>query len=274
MPLYPHFTPATPAATGFTWIKLDHTNPGQEALLADELAELIMRGKLQGMAHIFNSWLTKRNQNLAIPQPHISALEGIISICIGTQAVPKPDDHRQGWVAEHLWYFLVNGSYPSVNLVRIFDVGISSTDPGGDGLVIHRKLDGSLYYRLWELKKVAGSATTTVDQTISKAAGQLSANGVKYISRYVIQNQNQVMSVDEKNFLNEMIECWLSSDPRASVGIATISATAKLTSPNFNPLTSTFTAFAAQGSLEGRTIAIQNFDNFCDLVCRSIWKGI
>lgn len=273
MPLNPYFTKFTASTNGIILIQLNHNNPSAEAAMASELADYIMKVKLQSLLDFYNGWNQKRLFGTANTPTIQVALENIIGMCIGLSSNPKTEDHRQGWVAEHLWYFLVNGSYPIGDVVRVFDVGISPTEPGGDGFVIHQNTTG-LYFRLWELKKISHTASTNVNQVISNATGQLNDKGTKYISKFVIENQNKGLSPAEEALLGQVINDWIDKKSTVGVGVSTISSRSQLQNPNFSPLVTTFPHISLAGNLEGRTIALENFDTFCDLVCRSLWNGI
>lgn len=271
MPLNPHFNTTSTTISGYVWIKQAHGNIASQQTLADQLAVQIMQSKLP--PHQYNAWLKKRNNGIVNTAIMAHALEATLFNCIGLQANPKPDDHRQGWVAEHLWYFLVRGSYQPPNTERLFDVSISSTDPGGDGLVIHRTPAGTLLFRLWEIKKITGQ-TVTVNSVISGASDQLQEKGRFYLSRYVINAQQVELPQELRQFIDQLMEKWIDQGEDASAGITVVSSSTKLTNPSFATLATRFPKFAANSTLEGRTIELTDFDDFCRLVCESLWKGI
>lgn len=273
MPLNPYFSKTANNANGFVLIRLDHANPAAEASMAVDLADYIMKSKLCNMPSFYSGWKQKTINGTPNLPAIKQALEGIVGISIGLSASQKPLDHRQGWVAEHLWYYLINGSYPLGHTIRIFDVGLSATEPGGDGLVFHTTSSG-LSFRLWELKKIAHSSSTNVNQVISKASKQLQDKGTQYVSRFVLENQNKGLPPAEAAFLNQAIEAWIANTNTVGVGISTVSSKIHLQNPNFSPLVSAFPQISAHGNIEGRSIALDNFDVFCDLVCGSIWNGI
>lgn len=271
MPLNPKFTTTTPGATGYVWIKQAHSNLANQQALADELAAHVMQSKLP--THQYAAWLNKRNNGTTNAATIAHALEATLFNCIGLQAHPKPDDHCQGWVAEHLWYFLVRGSYNQPSVERLFDVSISSTDPGGDGLVIHRTATGTFLFRLWEIKKITGQ-TVNVNTVISNASDQLHEKGRFYLSRYVINTQQVELPQDIRVFIDQLMEKWIDESDDAAAGITVVSSTAKLANPSFANLATKFPKFSANNMLEGRTIELVDFEGFCKMVCESLWKGI
>lgn len=272
MPLNPKFTTTTPAAIGYVWIKQSHGNLAAQQALADELAEHIMNSKFPTTAHIPQAWKSKKVSGRANSPAMQQILEATIKICVGTQATPKHVDHRQGWVAEHLWFFLLKGSYPSGNVEMLFDVSLASTDPGGDGLVIHKDPSGTLIFRLWEIKKVTGS--TAPNATISKAADQLDDRGLSYLSRYVINSQNAPYSPHVRTFVDQLMEKWIAKSADSSAGVSVVCSASHLSTPSFSPLATKFPGFSSNGTLEGRTIDLDDFVSFCDMVCVSLWNGI
>lgn len=271
MPLNPHFTKTSNVLNGLTFIRLDHTNPMYEAQLADELANYIMQSKLSKFPAHYQAWINKNSTGNLNPSNIEHFLEAIVRVSIGTIIQPKDLDHIQGWVAEHLWYYLIKGSYPLGHIVRVFDVGISSTEHGGDGFVLHNNSNG-LKFRLWEIKKISG--TTNVNSVIRKASNQLKNRGTEYISRFVQENQNNNLSAQEEVILIQAIEDWINMNSSVGIGISTISSSAKLRSPSFQPLVNKFPQISANGNIEGRVISLDDFDRFCTLVCRRIWNGI
>lgn len=72
-----------------------------------------------------------------------------------------PADHLEGYVSELVWYFLTKETPPD-DLVRLEPLGFAATDSGGDGLAIHKRDDGELFFRLWEIKKKTGSGSGNV----------------------------------------------------------------------------------------------------------------
>ncbi len=272
MPLNPKFIRTQPVAVGYVWNKHTHSNSSTPQILADELADRIMKSKFPSAAHIYNAWLQKKTSGQANTAQMAQVLETTIKLFIGLQTQPKPADHRQGWVAEHLWYFLMKGSYPNDNVALLFDVGISPTDPGGDGLVIHTNAKGELLFRLWEIKKV--SLSTNPNSTITTASNQLAEKGGEYISRYVINSQEKDLPQNLREYIDHLAEKWIAQADDSAAGITIVSSMAKLTSPSFASLATAFPKYATNNVLEGRTIELQDFDNFCELVCRSLWNGI
>lgn len=272
MPLNPKFTTTTSASAGYVWIKQSHGNLPNQQLLADELATHIMSSKFLSATHIFQAWSNKRTAGQPNTPDMVQILEATIKVSIGTRAEPKPIDHRQGWVAEHLWYFLVKGSYPNGNVTMLFDVGMSATDPGGDGLVIHTNAQGTFLFRLWEIKKVAGE--TDPNATISRASSQLNDNGLSYLSRYVVNSQAKSLPQPQQDFINLLMDKWVAKSTDSAAGVSIVSSAAKLTSPSFASLTTKFPTHSTNGQLEGRTIDLEDFVSFCDMVCESLWNGI
>ncbi|HEY8272859.1 MAG TPA: hypothetical protein VIG33_18340 [Pseudobdellovibrionaceae bacterium] len=272
MPLNPKFTTTKPTAAGYVWVRQSHGNLVHQQALADDLAVHIVRSKFSSATHIFQAWSQKHTTGQANAAPMKQILEATIKVCIGTQAQPKVVDHRQGWVAEHLWYFLVKGSYPDGNVAMVFDVGMSPTDPGGDGLVIHRTGQDTFIFRLWEIKKVAGE--TDPNATISRASGQLEEQGLAYLSRYVVNSQEKDLPQAEKEFINLLMDKWVAKSDDSAAGVSVVCSAAKLTNPSFASLSTKFPKFSSNGTLEGRTVDLEDFVSFCEMVCESLWKGI
>ncbi|MQA83696.1 MAG: hypothetical protein GEV03_03430 [Streptosporangiales bacterium] len=92
-------------------------------------------------------------------------------------------DHLQGFVAELLWSRLIREHSVTADartLVHASEVKGDPTGPGGDGLVVYAVKDGTLVFRLWEIKK--HTASGHVSATIKRAADQLAKHGPRYLA--------------------------------------------------------------------------------------------
>jgi len=106
-------------------VHLEHIDPDTEPILAKLLAENVMKSKFGGATHIIKAWETKKNKGFPPPPELIEAAKAAIDLAIGLPSSPKDENHIQGWVAEHLWSFLLKNSYRDNSVELIFEPGIS-----------------------------------------------------------------------------------------------------------------------------------------------------
>jgi hypothetical protein len=163
----------TPAKTHSWILAAQNTDEPPMDALAKVLAEKIMEHRCRGAPHYFETW----SQHLGGgPQPTgavARALRAFVRPGFGlpgeSQSVPMA--HLEGCVAQYLWYTLSLEDLTCENVVRVEHPGFAPTDPGGDGLVIHRVSADSMMFRLWEIKKNTGKAP--LSSTVGDAYQQL-----------------------------------------------------------------------------------------------------
>src|SRR4051794_23578950 len=78
---------------------------------------------------------------------------------------------------------------PHRTLHHIEKPSLLASEPGGDGLTIYRlEENGSLIFRLWEVKKATGQGP--LSRIITRACNQLAARGRQYLAKYASQAEH------------------------------------------------------------------------------------
>ena len=201
----------------WTLVSHDPTSSPEDAL-ARALADRIMEHRCRGCPHHYRAWKQHVDGGLSPSGASKAALNAFIEPVFGLPKNPYaiPQDHLEGFVAEQLWYFLSLEAPPEEFVIRVEPPGFASTDPGGDGLVIHRVLDRCLMFRLWEIKKCTGAST--VSSTVNTAYNQLNAQATEYLARYTAIGQ-ELPDAELAEFYGQLIELWVEARPEAAAGV-------------------------------------------------------
>lgn len=257
-----------------TWTLVQH-DPEDSPVdaLAEVLAERIVEFRCRGCPHHFQAWKQRVKVESSLPKTSKAALEAFIRLVFGLpdnkDEVTK--DHLEGFIAEHLWYFLCMETASTENIVRIEPPGFAATDPGGDGLIIHRILNGDLMFRLWEIKKCTGNSP--VNSTVNTAYGQLNANALEYLARYSGIGQ-ELQDAELSNFYGQLVELWLDAEPGAAAGISVATSANNVPARCFTTFGKQFPQFVDPVRLKGMLTAIDDFSDFACKVREFVWKGL
>lgn len=258
-----------------TWTLVQH-DPAVSPVdaLAKVLAERIMEFRCRGCPHHFRAWKQRAKGGPPLSGVSKAALEkAFVGPVFGLPGNPDeiPEDHLEGFVAEHLWYFLCLEAAPTENIIRVEPPGFASTDPGGDGLIIHRIIDGELMFRLWEIKKCAGNSP--VHSTVNTAYGQLNANALEYLARYSGIGQ-ELQDAELADFYGQLVELWLDAKPGAAAGVSVATSANNVPKRCFTTFGKQFPQFVNPVRLKGMLTAIDDFPDFACKVREFIWKGL
>jgi hypothetical protein len=240
--------------------------------LADELADAIVRHRTPRCPDHYQAWRTRFDGGAEPPAGVGRALLAFLSPAFGLPGgdVP-PDDHLEGFVAEHLWYFLAKEATDKESTVRIEPPSFRVTDQGGDGLIIHRSDGGVLMFRLWEIKKATGERS--VSATVGRAYRQLDANAISYLARYA-STQEQLGDPDLDDLYGQMLDLWVEASPMAAAGIAVNTSVDKVPRRCFTTFGDKFPRFTDPVRLWGMVTAVSDFGGFAKLVQRAVWRGL
>lgn len=246
-------------------------------LAARSLAIEIASAKLIGLDGLHRSRIIGRISGEDIPFDDVTEqlAQVYLAAAFGTREQPKPLDHRQGTVAEHIWYciFSEQGAPFDGRPYHIQNLGRNVTDEGGDGLTILEVRQNSPDFRLWEIKKkdpLGDSASTT----INRATNQLRSRAPQYLATYSTALQESSDSRISALAVN-LVEHWLRSDTSAGVGV--LVATAPPPSPptrSFGALNNMFANLPLPRQKVGHWLAIDQFSTFCELVKDELWTAI
>ncbi len=94
---------------------------------------------------------------------------------------------------------------------------MDALEPGGDGLVVYQDCQGTLVYRLWEIKK--HDAKAGISSTINTASKQLRDRGDQYLSK-LAGPETLTEDLALGDLYANMIEWWWDRSNRAGVGVS------------------------------------------------------
>jgi len=243
--------------------------------LAKTLAERTMEHRCRGCPHHYRAWKQHLDGG---PPPRGASEKALRDFIRPVFGLPEdPDDvqmdHMEGFVAQQLWYFLSLEAriLSQETVVRVEPPGFTSTDPGGDGLVIHRVPLGYLMFRLWEIKKCTGQST--VSSSVSRAYSQLGAKATEYLARYTAIGQ-EISDPQLAEFYGQLIDLWVDARPEAAAGVSVAASVDHIPKRCFTTFGQRFPAFADPVRLRGMLTAIGDFSGFALAVREFIWIGL
>lgn len=205
------------------------------------------------------------------PTEHKALSEFFIEPVLGLPGYSFHADHLQGFIAQYLWYFLIQ-ELSTEPIKRIEPMGFAATDHGGDGMVVHQVAAGHLMFRLWEIKKCVGE--TPVSSTVNTAYGQLNSKAGRYLARLTSIGQERLGDPELSEFYSKLPVLWIEAGPEASVGVALAISANNIPARCFTTFGDQFPNFVSPKRLKGMLTAIEDFPSFCEKVQKAIWKGL
>ena len=94
-----------------------------------------------GAPQYFDAWAVRQEGGSPHKADFLECIEGFLgSECVGTRDAPAPDEHIEGFVAEHIWHLLTHGerARPSGFRFALTAPTGRRRTAGGDGLAIYR----------------------------------------------------------------------------------------------------------------------------------------
>lgn len=256
-----------------SWTLVNHdSDVSPVEALANALADRIMEHRCIACPHHYQAWKQAVENRLPPQGSSKEALIAFIKPAFGlpTDPDPVPPDHLEGFVAEQLWY-LLSLEAPPEEIVRIERPGFLATDPGGDGLVIHRVMAGHLMFRLWEIKKCTGESV--VSSTVNTAYNQLNSKATEYLARYTAIGQ-ELPDAELAEFYGRLIDFWIEARPEAAAGVSVATSREHAPQQCFTTFGQQFPRFVNPVRLRGMLTAIENFPAFAVKVRDRIWTGL
>jgi hypothetical protein len=229
-----------------------------------------------GTAQALASWRIRRDGGPPNTGNRKRAIEVFVRMGFGLPAAPAVPDHLQGHVAELLWHRLIQERTVCTDGRELVQAPPLKADPlesGGDGLVIYKISDGTLVFRLWEVKKHE-SSTSTVTATIGRASRQLKTRGEEYLAKLVSPETIRHGPVAE--LFQDIVELWLDGSDRGGVGVSVgTSATHVASAPvSFRAVRRAFPHYSQPGQAEGILVAVPDFPAFAERVREIVWNGL
>lgn len=241
--------------------------------LANELADLIVQHRTHRNAQHYAAWRTRFDGGVSPPPASATLLRALLKPAVG-MADDDPEfstEHLEGFVSEHLWYFLAKEAADWEPVVRIEPPSFSVTDQGGDALIIHETAAGQYMFRLWEIKKFTGQGE--VSDTVGRAYTQLDSRAMEYLARYVA-SEPTLRGGALEDFYGQLMDLWIDADPAAAAGVAVSTSCEKIPDRCFTTFGDRFPRLTNPVRLRGMLTAVGDFKVFAKLVQEAVWKGL
>ncbi len=223
---------------------------------------------------IFGAW-----QAAAMDQPlpadcDLSTVIPFVAPTFGLPPAGGSVEHIQGHVAEIVWRTLAKEeNRPQRSIVHLARPDSDVTSPGADGFVIYRTVaDGSLTFRLWEIKKRSGSGSAS--SSVRNGYVQLDLNAERYLAK--VTGQSEVPGAEQElvNLFAELVPAWKRADPAAGAGVALAADAHDLPGRAFTTMHKHFPALVAAGGLEGYLLGIGSLRDFALYIRWLLWNGL
>ncbi len=267
------------AASTHTWTLISH-DPAvlPDDALAKELADRIVGFQCRGAIQHYHAWKAKSRGGNPLSDSARRALEAFLAPVFGTPGNPDliPKDHLEGYVGQMLWYFLCEERRTQESICRIEPPGFKSTDPGGDGLVVHRRPNATLMFRLWEMKKfvpTSDTSNTSVASTVNTAYHQLDTKALEYLARYTAICQ-ELDDPELRMLYGQLVDRWADASDQAAAGVSVATSSSQVPQRCFDTFGQRFPRFASPVRLRGMLTAIGDFAAFSCKVRECVWSGL
>ena len=252
--------------------RLSAASPNLDAaawLLADEM----MRGRCGAARRTYDLWHARATGGLPLSPVEREMVEQFVEPSIGLPGHEKSRDHLEGAVAEYIWYLVARDRVEPHRVMRHLEKpSLLASEPGGDGLAIYERVaDGSLAFRLWEVKKHTGSGD--VSGVITRACTQLAARGKKYFAKYASQGE-LLPDADLVDLYGELGERWIRSHESAGAGVAVAISEARAPRRAFSQMHRHLPQLRNGDQLEGLIAAVGDFATFALRVREFLWSGL
>lgn len=257
---------------GYVWESyvMDGDDPGILQRAAQVMAEFIVEEKCP--ATVAAIWRRTRNSGGVVTDSERRNLLANLKETFGSPDKPRPDDHVQGAIAEYLWLVVMQNRNEPREVVRIEKPSFSVTDPGGDGLVVYRDSNGTLIFRLWEIKKHTSTGTPLHDKARA-AYSQLTEQALSYLARYSTVRQVLESSDPElAQLYARLVDLWDEQAPEVGAGVSIATSHSGDLDNCFTDFPSHFPDFALTGErLEALLQGISDYARFCAAVKEAAW---
>lgn len=253
------------------WWFLATPKTGHEATIATMVADSLVHRLVGHVPDHLASWLARRGGGPA----HTAARKEVLEASLMSDFESVTNETRmQGAVAEHLWACLagdLEGAWGRP--LHVEHDHFSVIDHGGDGLSIYEFAAPDLRFRLWESKR--HDATKSVTTVVTGAAGQVKADGTRYLARMTKALQSHGDPRIE-NLSGRIADLWAERDPASGVGVSvgTTTPVASLPARPFQGLHKEFDTYPGPEHREGLIIHVADLKALAVSVRAEILKGI
>jgi hypothetical protein len=254
--------------------RLSSGNPDLDAaawLVADEM----MRGRCGAAQRTYELWRGRATGGPALSQSEHDMVEAFVEPSIGlpNDAMPRHRDHLEGAVAEYIWFLVARDRAEEHRSLRHLEKpSLLATEPGGDGLAIYRLAeDGSLVFRLWEVKKSTGA--DGLSRVVTRACSQLASRGRRYFAKYASQAE-YLADAELLALFGDLGERWITWHPSAGAGVSISTSESKTPAKAFSQMHRLLPRLSGGDQLEGLITGIGDFATFAIQVRDVLWSGL
>jgi hypothetical protein len=267
MALNDHFDHVNHDNHGYQWqlheAVLDN---GDVQPVAESLAEAFIRDWCPD--RLVTAWENRREGGPPHDQNIQAKLEAFIEPSFGLPPAEDgdPNDHVQGAVAEHLWYYLQRES--DEGHLHLEPPDLHPTSGGGDSIAVYRS-QNELSFRLWEIKKT----TSSLNSTVSRAFGQLESRGARYLAEMTVIGQENP-DPEVATLLSNLPVLWIDNSPEASVGVSVAIPCQLIDDDCFTSFPEHFPGLGERSPLLGLLKAVGDYTSFVRAVQEELWTRI
>jgi hypothetical protein len=247
--------------------------PDQDVEAAGWLvAERVLRVRFGRATHLYDLWREAATTDLSLSERDRNKIVPFVRTAFGLPSEPVSEDHVQGYVAEFVWFMLASELPGEGRTIRrIEQPSFYVTGPGGDGLATYELGDGTVIFRLWEIKKHV--ATAHLSGTVTRACRQLSRNGSAYLAQYIAVTPESDPAL--ARLYARFVDLWVDTAPQAGAGVAV--GTSRPRAPTrrcFSGMQRHFPGLDQGDQLEGLIAAIADFPAFARRVREFVWSAL
>ncbi|MHB0965812.1 MAG: hypothetical protein ACYC36_05085 [Bellilinea sp.] len=246
--------------------------------LAKTLAIAIVKSRCKRCEHHFQAWLAKVEKDIALPESSLAALRAFLIPTFGPPGIQFEGgqlNHLEGFIGEWLWYFLTLEN-PIDEIAYQIPPGFKSTDPGGDGFIVHRLPNRLLMFRLWEIKKFSPTSYDTsqrVVNTVKIAYSQLNLKALEYLAR-ITATEQESEDPELEEFFGRLPDLWVDASPQAAAGVSIATSSNFVEEDCFDDFGTQFPRFTQPVRLRGMITGVLDFSKLSLLVQENVWKGL
>jgi hypothetical protein len=253
------------------WWFLAKLKAGHEAAAAAGAAANIVNRLVGHSPAHFAAWTSRRAGGPA----HDPVRKEVLTAYLMSDFENDTNETRMhGAVAEHLWACLagdLEGGWGRP--LHVEHDHFSVIDHGGDGLSIYDFDAPDLRFRLWESKR--HDAESSVTSVVTSAAGQVKADGTRYLARMTKSLQLHGDPPIE-SLSGRIADLWAARSTSSGVGVSvgTTTGVADLPSRPFQGLRKAFSSYPGPEHREGLIIQIADLEGLAMLVRQELLRGI
>lgn len=251
----------------------DHDSLAEAACL---IADYAMRWRCRGASANYLLWRDAVNSGVHLVGNDRKKVTPFFQTVFGIPGKSKPIAHLCGWVAEFVWYQVLQDRRADRGrlLKHLEGPDFHATSPGGDGLAVWEDAAQPSSYRfcLWEIKNHVGKAS--ISGTISGAYKQLDERATEYLAKMTGISVAADTDPELVDLFSDLVTLWVDDSEKAGAGIAVSTHRHLMPDSCFTTMQEHFPGKTAAGQLEGLVAAIADFEAFSTDIQARIWNAL